>query len=840
MLRLALRGVLAHKGRLVLTLVAVALGVAFVGGVLVLTDTMNRSFDDLFESAYEGTDAVVRSDQTLDQGMGQEQRADVDAGLLPTVEGADGVAAAEGQVQGSAQIVDKEGDALGGSGFGAPTFGGNWSDVEQLNAWRLRDGRAPRAAGEVVLNRGAARDTGYAVGDTVPIQTQTGLASYTLVGIATFGDSEADTAAGANYALFTTEQAQEALGRTGKFSAIEVVAVDGVSQDRLVDDLRPVVGDGVEVITGTEATHEAQSDLRSSLSFLTTFFLVFAVIAVVVGSFVIYNSFSIVVAQRTREMALLRAIGASRRQVRGEVLAEAIVVGVLGAVAGFVIGLGIAAGLVTLMDIDGSLAILPTAVATALLSGVLVTVTSALVPARRASKVPPVAAMRDVAVDTTGRSRLRLLAGVVLTLGGVAAVVVGATGTVALVGLGIGLVFVGLLLAGPGLAGPVSAAVGWPLARMRGVTGTLARTNAGRNPRRSASTAQALTIGIGIVAFFLVINSSVRASIDRVFEQTFGGDLIVSADSFGTVGLPTRVADVVGDLPEVEATAPVRGTPVEVDGSTESLTATSPTGFELFGLEASRGSVDLGDDQVVLLDDTAEDLGLGLGDTLDVTFLNTGTAHLTVSGIYEPNGPTDLGSYVVGLDTFSRHVPDATDQMVMVTLRSGESVPAAKSAIEDAIRPYGVATVQSIDDYKETIGSSLDVLLNLIIGLLLLAILIAGLGIANTIALSVFERTRELGLLRAVGMSRRQLRGTIRWESVIIALFGAVLGLAVGLLGGWGMVSALGDEGFEVFRIPAAALVLLVVAAGLLGMVAAVLPAWRAGRMNVLDAIHAE
>jgi putative ABC transport system permease protein len=841
MRKVALRGLLAHKVRLIATFLAVALGVAFIGGVLTLTDTMNRSFDDLFADVYESTDAVVRSDRTIGGGFEEgETRASVDTALLDRVRQVDSVAVAEGGVGGFARIIDRDGDPLGNPGFGAPTLGASWSDSDALNPFTLREGHGPRSDGEIVIDAASARSTGYRLGDRVPVQTKEGVEEFELVGIAGFGS--VDSPAGSSYVLFTTAEAQQQLGEPGKFNDISVVAADGVSQRAVVADIEAAVGtDGVEALTGRQITEESQSDLRSELSFVTSFFLAFAIVAVIVGSFVIYNSFSIIVAQRTREMALLRAIGASRRQVRRAVLVEAVVVGLIASAAGFVLGLGIASLLTGLLDVDGSLAVVPTSVAIAVACGLIVTVVSALIPARRAAKVPPVAAMREVAIDRSGRSRVRFALGLLLSGVGAATVVSGATGhEVALVGLGVAAAFAGLLFAGPGLAQPISRSVGWPLSRLRGVTGVLARENAGRNPRRSASTAQALMIGVGIVAFFMVINTSIRASIDKTLDDSFNGDFIVDSGTFGQVGLPHELATQIAELPEVSAVAPLRYAPVEVDGDSTSVTGTTTAGFDIFGLDLVEGSDVLGHDEVVVLHETATEHDLAVGDTLDLDFLDTGRAPLTVAGIYDGPESNNLGDYVIGLDEMARRVPDDSDSQITLELADGVTVEQARPVLEGITDSYVSAEVQSVDDFKESLGSQLDVFLNLVLGLLALAIVIAGLGIANTIALSVLERTRELGLLRAVGMTRRQLRATIRWESVIIALFGTILGLAVGVLGGWGMVTAFEDEGFEVFQVPYGTIAMVGVLAAGLGLLAALLPAWRASRLNVLAAIHTE
>jgi putative ABC transport system permease protein len=846
MTKVALRGLMDHKGRLVSTLLAVALGVAFVAGVLMLTDTMNESFDDLFATAFEGTDAVVRSDETIDDEFGGEIRSRVDASVLDDVRGAPDVAEAEGFVQGYARIIDKDGDPVGDPAMGPPTFGGNWSEVDQLNGFTLAEGRAPESDGEVVIDRASAKDTDYQVGDRVPIQTGAASEDFELVGIARFGN--ADSPGGATYALWTTEEAQRLVGEPGKFDSIGVVADQGVSQTevaRSIEDQLSADGDsGLEVLTGEEITEESQSDLKDQLSFITIFLLVFAIIAVVVGTFVIYNSFSIIVAQRGREMALMRAVGASRRQVRRSVFVEALAIGILGSIIGFLLGLGVASLLVNLFDLPGSLVVRPNAAIIALVVGVVVTLVSAMVPAWRASRVPPVAAMRDLAIETGGRSRLRMILGLVAAVAGVVLVVTGANAhSAAVVGMGVGLAFIGLLLLGPVLARPFSRGIGAPIGRVRGVTGDLAKENAGRNPKRTAATAQALMIGVGIVSFFLVVNASLRASIDAFLDDSFTGDFVIDSGTFGAVGLPTEVGDRVSEVPGVADVVPVRFSPARVEGDDTAVVGTSPGAFDLLGLRLQDGSSSLAPGTILLTADKAKDLGLGVGDEVSAEFVNTGSHTYTVGGIYDTEQEgADIGDYVLGLDGYDEAVgaADVTDSSVFVQLDPGVSVDEVEPEMEAAVANFPTAEVQSVDEYKDAIGGQFDSILRLMLGLLALALIIALIGIANTIALSVIERTRELGLLRAVGTSRRQLRASIRWESAIIAVFGTLLGLAVGVLGGWGLITALSDEGFTEFRIPYGQIIAVVLIAAAAGIVAALLPAWRASRMNVLDAIHTE
>ena len=848
MLKVALRGLMAHKSRLVTTFFAVALGVAFVGGVLVLTDTVNRTFNDLFSDVYKDTDAVVRSDQTIDQGFagGGEVRGLIDESLLDEVLDIDGVADADVAVDGYARIIDKDGDPVGDPAMGAPTFGTNWGTSDTLNPFTIVEGEGPQSDDELVIDKASADSTDYEVGDTVPVQTRAGTNEFTLSGIARFGT--ADSPGGASFAMWTVEEAQAQLGEPGKVSSISVAADDGVSQTEVVDAVRDGLGSdaGVQVITGAQITEETQNDIQQALSFLTIFLGFFGVIAVVVGAFVIYNAFSIIVAQRTREMALLRAVGARRRQVRRAVLAEAVVVGVAGSVVGFLLGLGVAALLAGFLGLpDSSLAILPSSVAIALAVGIVVTLVSALIPAWRASRVPPLAAMRDVAVDTSGRSRVRLVLGAVVLVLAVVLVAVGAFGSEpAQVGLGVLGVFVGTALISPVLARPVATVLGAPVARLRGVSGELARDNASRNPRRTASTAFALMIGVGLVSFFLVLNASVRQSIDEALSSGFRGDFIVTTDDFGLVGLPTSVGDDIAELPEVDEVVPFRFAPAFVGADTSAVTGTNEGVFDLFEIDVVEGSADLASGNVIIDRDTATSERLGVGDPVEIRFIDDARGEspppATVSGIYE-SGPTEnIGSYVIGLDDYDDAVTNPSDVQVFVRLADGVSVDDAQPAIRQVVDQYPTADVESVDQFKDTISAQFDPILILIVVLLFLAIIIAFLGIANTIALSVLERTRELGLLRAVGMRRQQVRAAVRWESAIISLFGTALGLAVGLLGGWGITRSLRDEGFEAFAIPTGSLIVIALVAGFLGLVAALIPAYRAARMNILGAIATE
>lgn len=845
MLRATLKSLLARKRRLFTTSLAVLLGVAFMSGTFVLTDTLNKTFDDLFADVNEGVDAYVRGVAAFDSDFGA-QRPRVDASLVATVEDIDGVAAASGGIQGYTQLIGPDGEAVGDPGAGAPTFGGNWVDVDALEPFEIVDGVAPGADDEVVIDKASADTTGYVPGDEAQVLTPVGVRDVTVSGVARFG--ETDSPAGASYVLFTTAAAQELLAEPGQFDSIAVVADEGVGEEEITARIAEVLPAGAEVLTGAEITAEDQSNIKAGLSFFSTFLLVFAAVALFVGSFIIYNTFSIVVAQRSREMALLRAIGASRRQVLASVLLEAVIVGVIASVVGLFAGIGVAAGLKALLagfgiDIPaGGIVLLPRTVVVAVLVGLGVSVASAVLPARRASKVAPIAALRDVAFDRSGSSKLRLVAGVVVTAVGVAAMAAGLVGSagIASVGLGVAVVFIGVAVLGPILAGPIARLVGAPLPRLKGMPGTLARENALRNPKRTSATAAALMIGVGLVGFITIFASSTKASIDEVLADTFTGDIVVDSGSFGFGGLPPELATRLSELPEVDAASGIRFTPAQIDGSVVSLFSADPRAIDrIVDVGVVAGDLaDLDDRGIAVLESEADERGLAVGDTVPVVFGQTGEQDLQVRAIYTEQQLA--GAWFVGLPVIAANVADQVDLQVYVKLADGVSIAEARPAIAAVTSQYPTADVLDEQEYIADQSGQIDQLLNLIYVLLALAVLIALMGIANTLALSIFERTRELGLLRAVGMTRRQLRATVRWESVIIALLGTVLGLAIGLFFGWAMVQALADEGFTAFVVPVGQLAVIAVIAALAGVAAAILPARRAARMDVLGAIASE
>ena len=850
MLRVTVKGLLAHKFRLAATALAVMLGVALMAGTLVLTDTIGKTFDDLFADVFEDTDAVVRQEAAFGNPEGAgDVRGRVDASLLDDVAAVEGVAIAEGTVQGYARLVDKDGEAVGDPQMGAPTFGGNWTDTAELNPFELFEGRAPANDDEVVLDKKSADDAGYAVGDTATVLVQGPPVQVRVSGIAKFGD--ADSPGGASFVLFTTAAAQRLVAEPGKFDAISVVAADGVSQREVADRIAAALPDGVEAVTGAEVTEESQDEIQEGLAFFNIFMMVFAVVALLVGSFMIFNTFSITVAQRARENALLRAIGASRRQVLGSVLIEAVVVGLIASAAGLVLGVAVAAGLKALLagfgiDIPaGGIVFKPRTVMVALVVGLVVTVVAALSPARKAAKVPPVAAMRDFAPGSGGYgSRLRMVVGGSLLGLGVLSLFGGlfgaSSGALPLIGLGVLLVFFGVSVLGRTIALPLSRAIGALLPRLRGITGSLARENAMRNPKRTAATASALMIGVGLVAFITILAASTKTSVNATIDKAFTGDFTIDGGTSGVGGIDPGLAARVNELPEVEVASGTRLGFAEVDGSATTVYGVDPaTGFDIVDVEPLQGDPgDLDETSIAIFEDVADDKGLTVGSRVPVVFKDTGPQELTVAMIYGENQP--VGDYLLGLAAYEANFADQFDTFVFIDKVDSVSAAAALAAIERVTAEFPGADVKDRAGFKEDQTAEVDLLLGLVYALLALAIVIALLGISNTLALSILERTRELGLLRSIGMTRTQLRSTVRWESVIIALQGTVLGLVIGIFFGWALVEALADEGINRLDIPVANLAVIVVLAGVAGVLAAIVPARRAARLDILRAIVTE
>ncbi len=844
MWRTTLKSLGSHKRRLVATCAAVLFGVAFLTGTLVLGDTMTAGFSDLFAETNAGTDAMVRNATEVGESEFTE-RGLVDVSVADDIAAVPGVAAVAPVIEGYGRIVGADGDPLGGNG--PPTIAGNWITDAGLNPYALASGRAPSGPGEVVIDKASATKGHLAVGDTTTIRMPEPV-EVTVVGIATFG--AADSAGPLTYAAFTTDEAMRLLmPRPGEVSNIRVAAEPGVSQADLVSRIDRVLPAEVESLTGAQLTAEMEEGIQDDfLRFFEQTLLVFAGVSLVVATFSIYNTFSILVAQRTRESALLRALGASRGQVLRSITVEAVVVGVVASALGIAAGIGLASGLFALMDAAGmdmpvsQLVVGTSSVVVAGIVGVVVTLIASLVPALRASRTAPLDALRAAAVDRSAASWLRAGFGAVLTAAGVGAVVAGTMGDGALdlAGLGALATLVGLVVLGPVAARPAAGVIGAPHAALRGVSGALARRNAMRNPRRTAATASALMVGVAVVSLFTVFGASAKASIDDTVRDQFGGDLVIAADDMPGASLSTELAQAVGALPEVAATSSMANAPMRVGGHDELAITYEPA---TFGRMLDLGSTDgdlatLTADQVAVSSSYADDHHLAVGDPLPLSFADGTTTDATVGAVYERSDL--IGDVMVPEAAFLPHTAQPTYEVVMIDVAGGTSVGTAERAIQTVADGFGAPDVQTADEYIDSVAGQVNQVLTIVYGMLALAIVIALMGIANTLALSVHERSRELGLLRAVGQSRRQLRSMVRAEATTVALFGTVGGVALGVFLGWAVVDSLASEGFTNFTIPTGPLAVVVAIGALVGVVAAVRPARRAARMDVLAAIATE
>jgi putative ABC transport system permease protein len=846
MWRTTLRSLLAHKLRLALSGLAIVLGVAFVSGTLVFTDTLSKTFNDLFQAT--SADVNVEPKAAFETGLagtgGAAAVAHVPDAVVQDLQDVDGVEAVQGFVQAEGvYLIDESGEVLDTGG--APGLGISWDVDERLSATTLVEGRGPAAPDEVALDTGAVEKAGYEVGDRVTVLTTGPRVEAELVGVFRFGESGG--LAGASLTAFDAATAQQLLTEPGSWSGVGVLAAEGRTDEQVRDAVATALGDGYDVKTREEQAEDLATSFSDALQFIHVFLLVFAGIALFVGTFIILNTFSMLVAQRTRELALLRALGAGRGQVTRSVLGEALALGVVGSTVGLLGGYGIAAGLRALfgqfgLTLDGSLVFSARTVVWSYVVGVLVTLVAAYLPARRASRTAPVAAMRDDVATTERSLRRRTVVGGLLTAVGTAGLVAGVTSesgssAASLVGLGAVALVVGTIALSPVLARPFVRGVGVALPRVWGTTGHLAQQNALRSPRRTAATASALMVGLALVSAFSIVGASTNASVDQLVDEALGADFVVST----AVGQPftTQVAAQVEELDGVASVTRERFGAAQVDGEQQFVTAmdadTAEAALELTFVDGSYAALH---DGILLADTAADSTGASVGDDLELVLPNGERRSLTVGGVYEKNAA--VSDYLVSVDTFVDVGAPELDQYVYVTLQDDVDVAAVRAEVEEAVAAYPVVTLKDQSQFKDEQKGQVDQLLLLINALLVLSVVIAVLGIVNTLALSVIERTREIGLLRAVGMARAQLRRMVRLESVVISVYGAALGLALGSVFGLALTTSLRGQGIEVVSVPAGRMVLFLAAAALVGVLAAVWPARRAARLRVLDAIATE
>ncbi|MEF9904365.1 ABC transporter permease [Streptomyces sp. P9-A2] len=842
MFRTALRNVFAHKARLLMTVLAVMLGVAFVSGTLVFTNTISGALQKSSAKGFDHVDVAVTAQWKESEGDQVGEPHELTSAMVEDSARAPGAAQAIGVVIGFTAMADADGKLIG-EGFGSQ--GGNYWGTDDPR-YPLTEGHAPKGPDEILIDSRTAERAGYKVGDTVRMSVDGPVLEPVVTGIFTTDDG--NVAAGGSLALFDTVTAQKLFGKEGTFDEIAVKAKDGVSEAALKAELDKALPAGaVETTTGTQLADDQASMIASSMSGLKQGLLVFAGIALFVGTFIIANTFTMLVAQRTRELALMRAVGASRRQVTRSVLIEAFVVGAVAAVVGLLTGIAIGAGLRALMGTfeatvpAGPLVVTPGTVAAAFAVGILITMLAAWLPGRRAAKIPPVAAMNSVHAKATTKSLvLRNTLGALFSGAGIAVVLVATTmsGTDGQAPMGIGavLLIIGVFILTPLLSRPLIA-VAAPVLRVFGMSGKLARQNAVRNPRRTAATASALMIGLTLITGMTVVAGSLQNAIDKMATSAIKADYVVSMANGNW--LSPDVARTLKQSDDVTASSPLRNAPARIDGQTEFLTGVDGSSIgELTDFPVRDGAFEVSGTRIVVDHETAEDYGWKAGSDFTLTYEDGKKQELTVAGVYEGNEM--FRGIMLDTATLAPHQSDPIDMQVMVKTSGGAS-DAAKDGLVEALGTNPAIKVQDKKDISNELASIFTLVLNMLYGLLAMAVLVAVLGVVNTLAMSVFERSQEIGMLRAIGLDRKGIKRMVRLESLVISLFGGVLGIGLGVFFGWAAGQLVGSRmaTYELI-LPWGRMAVFLLLAGVVGVLAALWPARRAARLNMLEAIKAE
>ncbi|OIJ87397.1 ABC transporter permease [Streptomyces colonosanans] len=842
MFRTALRTVLAHKARLLMTVLAVMLGVAFVSGTLVFTNTISDAYQKSSAKGFDHVDVAIRPEGRKSTGDTLGKNPELTQSLLDKAAAVRGADSAVGVVGDFTAIADKDGKLIGG---GFRTQGGNYWGTKD-SRYPLVSGHAPQGANQVLIDSKTAERAGYKVGDTVRISIDGPVLTPEITGIFTTDDG--NVAAGGSLALFDTATAQRLFHKTGAYDEIDVKAASGTSQIALrnaLDEILPK--DVASTITGKQLADDQAQQISDATSSMRTALLVFAGIALFVGTFIIANTFTMLVAQRTKELALLRAVGASRRQVTRSVLIEAFVVGAVAAVTGLVAGIGIGAGLRSVMSSfggsvpDGPLVISPGTVASALVVGIVITMLAAWLPGRRAAKIPPVAAMSSIHAKATAKSLVvRNTIGSLFAGAGIATVLyattLDSTDGQAPMGLGAMLLVIGVFVLTPLLSRPLIAAAA-PLLRVFGISGKLARQNSVRNPRRTAATASALMIGLTLITGLTVMAGSLQAAIDKMASSAIQADYVVSMAN-GNM-LSPDVEKTLRSTDGVTATSALRSAPSRIDGETEYLTGVNgATIGSLTDFTVKDGSFAIGGTRVVVDEDTAKSHHWSVGSRFTASFEEGRKQQLTVAGIYDSTEM--MRGIMLDNATLSAHQSDPSDMQVMVKT-SGGATSSVKNTLEKALGDNPAIQVQDKKDISNSVGQVFTMMLNMLYGLLAMAVIVAVLGVINTLAMSVFERSQEIGMLRAIGLDRRGIKRMVRLESLVISLFGGVLGIGLGVFFGWAAGELLGTK-LATYQLvlPWGRMALFLLMAAAVGILAALWPARRAARMNMLAAIKSQ
>ncbi|MFJ8649043.1 ABC transporter permease [Streptomyces sp. NPDC093546] len=846
MFRTALRNVLAHKARLLMTVLAVMLGVAFVSGTLVFTDTLSQAFRNQTAKGYDGIAVAVTSYGQGPAGEGEKQQPGISAATVERIAKLDGVASASGRVDGFAGVADPSGKLIGN---GWTNKGSNFAPGEDGKDERYAfvDGTGPVKPGDIALDKDTAAKGTYKVGDTVRVATNGPVHTYTLSGVFTTDDGQ--VSAGGSLVLFDTSVAQKLYLQPGYFQNVTVTAAPGASDEKILAQVEPLLPEDAEARTGAALAAEEAKMIEEGMSGMNQAMLGFAAIALFVGVFLISNTFTMLVAQRTKELALMRAVGASRKQITRSVLMEALLVGAIASAVGLALGLGLAVGLRSGMNAfdlkvpGGPLVVSPTAILSGIAVGVLVTVIAAYLPGRRAAKIPPVAAMSSVhAAPTTKSLVVRNSIGAAVTLLGSAVILwgvaVGKDGKWIVAG-GAFLALVGLIILIPLLSRPVIALIRPLLIRLFGVSGKLAGQNAVRNPRRTGATASALAIGLTLVTGLSVMGVSIGKAVDRSTTDHITADYMIRMAGEG-MSMDRSALTAVQKAKGVTAVSPQQASFLTLDGVDRSVSGVVPGDIEkVMNITVVDGSLaSLGQGRIAVEEETAKKHGWKTGDTLPVTYGDGKSGKLAIGATYEKN---DMVSTVMApLSVLDPHQPKPYLPEILVKMDGGESA-AAEQALVDALGQNPAIKVMDKQDIRDEFGGIINMMLNIMYGLLAMALIIAVLGVVNTLAMSVFERQQEIGMLRAIGLDRRRVKRMIRLEAVVISLFGALVGVAMGTFLGWAIGQTLKDSipGYAMV-VPWDRIGIFLVLAGLVGVLAAMWPARSAARLNMLSAIKAE
>ena len=839
MRKLILRSIAASKGRLLLTMISIVFGVAFVSGSFILADSLRSVFDKVSEDIFAGVDAVVRAPEGEVSNSNDPPR--FDESVATALGAVDGVAEIEPGLSAFESIytIDADGEIVRPQG--PPVLAFSWAGPGELSSFTLIEGSAPTGQ-QIAIDTAQAEQGNFNVGDTIEVVTPGGIQEFELSGTIEFGSP------GAMFVVMDLSTLQTVLDAPGLIDGIVLGAEDGVSADALVANLQAVAPDGIEVVSATTAEEETQAEFGEFITIFGNILLGFALVTLFVSIFIIYNTFAILVSQRKKQMGLLRAIGASGSQVRTMVLLESLVVGIVASIVGLFAGIGVAAALKWIFSQgggafpDGPLEIQTRTIIVVMVVGVFVTVVSAIAPAFRASRISPLEALQDTGASERSM-KFRIITGSLVLVPGVILLTLGllgtsgsTTGVLTLLGFGSILTFVGVAMLSALFAGRVASLIGAPVQATRGTMGRIARDNASRNPQRTAATATALMIGLALITGVSVLASSIIATFNDLLEDALTADVFIFEEAQGLTFSPT----LVEDLDALDETGPVAGF-IELDAvvGDETIGVSAfdgDVGSEIISIAVVDGVDTVAPGEVLVEDEKAEELGVGVGDSLTLAFEDGESETLAVVGVFEPSSILE-GQLFVDRATSSEHLTDQGVGFVGLRYADGVDGETGRPAVDEVASEFPQLAVQDNSEFQEGLEDQIGQILIIINALLALCLIIAFFGIINTMALSVLERTREIGLLRAVGMTRNQLRSSVRWEAVIVGVFGALLGVIMGVLLAYAGITALPDEFITQTAIPWVSLVLYIVLGAVLGVLAAYFPARRAAKLNVLEAI---